>query len=110
MSAKIIDGKAISASCRVKIAEDTENFKKTHGFAPGLSVIIVGEDPASKVYVRNKKLGCEQVGFNSSVYELPENMIEVDDENGDCKTFVKIPVHDSPLALVFGDFIDGIEE
>ena len=73
MSAKIIDGKAISASCRVKIAEDTENFKKTYGFAPGLSVIIVGEDPASKVYVRNKKLGCEQVGFNSSVYELPEN-------------------------------------
>ena len=73
MSAKIIDGKAISLSCRNKIAQDTENFKKTYGYAPGLSVIIVGEDPASKVYVRNKKLGCEQVGFNSSVYELPEN-------------------------------------
>ncbi|MBE6607622.1 MAG: bifunctional methylenetetrahydrofolate dehydrogenase/methenyltetrahydrofolate cyclohydrolase FolD [Ruminococcaceae bacterium] len=73
MAAKIIDGKAISLSCRTKIAEDTENFKKTYGFAPGLSVIIVGEDPASKVYVRNKKLGCEQVGFNSRVYELPEN-------------------------------------
>ena len=73
MAAKIIDGKAISLSCRNKIAQDTENFKKTYGYAPGLSVIIVGEDPASKVYVRNKKLGCEQVGFNSSVYELPEN-------------------------------------
>ena len=73
MAAKIIDGKAISLSCRTKIAEDTENFKNTYGFTPGLSVIIVGEDPASKVYVRNKKLGCEQVGFNSNVYELPEN-------------------------------------
>ncbi|MBQ1226124.1 MAG: bifunctional methylenetetrahydrofolate dehydrogenase/methenyltetrahydrofolate cyclohydrolase FolD [Clostridia bacterium] len=73
MAAKIIDGKAISLSCRNKIAQDTESFKKTYGYAPGLSVIIVGEDPASKVYVRNKKLGCEQVGFNSSVYELPEN-------------------------------------
>lgn len=73
MTAKIIDGKEISLSCRNKIAQDTENFKKTYGYAPGLSVIIVGEDPASKVYVRNKKLGCEQVGFNSSVYELPES-------------------------------------
>lgn len=73
MSAKIIDGKAISLACREKIASDTEKFKKAHGFAPGLSVIIVGEDPASKVYVRNKKLGCEQVGFKSDVYELPEN-------------------------------------
>ena len=73
MAAKIIDGKAISASCREKIAKETEEFKNTYGFAPGLSVIIVGEDPASKVYVRNKKLGCEQVGFNSDVYELPES-------------------------------------
>ena len=73
MAAKTIDGKAISASCREKIAKETEEFKNTYGFAPGLSVIIVGEDPASKVYVRNKKLGCEQVGFNSDVYELPEN-------------------------------------
>ncbi len=48
--------------------------------------------------------------LDGSVYELPEKMIEVDDEDGDCKTFVKIPVHDSPLALVFGDFIDGIEK
>lgn len=73
MSAKIIDGKAISASCREKISNQTANFKEKYGFAPGLAVVIVGEDPASKVYVRNKKLGCEQVGFNSTVHELPEN-------------------------------------
>ncbi len=73
MAAKIIDGKAISASYRAEISEDTAKFKEKYGFAPGLAVVIVGEDPASKVYVRNKKLGCEQVGFNSAVYELPEN-------------------------------------
>ena len=73
MSAKIIDGKAISASCREKISNKTAEFKEKYGFVPGLAVVIVGEDPASKVYVRNKKLGCEQVGFNSTVHELPEN-------------------------------------
>lgn len=48
--------------------------------------------------------------LDGSVYELPEKMIEIDDSEGDCKTFVNLPVHDSPLALVFGDFIDAIEK
>ena len=69
--AKIIDGKAISASIREEIkAEVAERVAK--GLSrPGLAVIIVGEDPASQVYVRNKKKGCEEVGFYSEVYELP---------------------------------------
>lgn len=68
MSAKIIDGKLVSQSVRDRIKAEVEKMETK----PGLAVIIVGEDPASKVYVRNKKRGCEEVGFNSWVYEMPE--------------------------------------
>ena len=66
-----IDGKAISAQIRQEIKEETAAFIKENGYAPGLAVVIVGEDPASQVYVRNKKKGCEEVGFYSEVHELP---------------------------------------
>lgn len=71
--AKIIDGKAISAQIREEIAEKVKEYKSRTGNLPGLAVVIVGENPASQVYVRNKKRACEQVGFNSWVYEMPEN-------------------------------------
>lgn len=71
--AKIIDGKAISAQIRTELAEQTKMFEKENGFLPGLAVVIVGEDPASQVYVRNKRRACEEVGFYSEAYELPEN-------------------------------------
>ena len=70
--AKIIDGKAISAQIRSEIAQKREEFTKESGVVPGLAVIIVGEDPASQVYVRNKRRACEEVGFYSEAYELPE--------------------------------------
>lgn len=70
--AKIIDGKAVSASVREKISDEVRAFEKENGFLPGLAVVIVGSDPASAVYVRNKKKACEQVGMYSEVYELPE--------------------------------------
>lgn len=69
--ANIIDGKAISAQIRQEIKQETERFAAEHGFRPGLAVIIVGEDPASQVYVRNKKRACDEVGFYSESYELP---------------------------------------
>ncbi len=69
--AKIIDGKAISAQIRAEIKEEVEKIKANGGVLPGLAVIIVGEDPASQVYVRNKKKACEEVGFYSEVYEMP---------------------------------------
>ena len=74
--AKIIDGKAISAAIRGEIAAETEQFKKEKGYAPGLAVVIVGEDPASQVYVRNKRRACEEVGFYSEGYELPADTDE----------------------------------
>ena len=67
--AQIIDGKSISKEIREEIAEEI----KTLGITPGLAVIIVGADPASQVYVRNKHKACEQVGIYSEVYELPES-------------------------------------
>ena len=69
--AKIIDGKAISADIRTEIKEAVAERVANGLSRPGLAVIIVGEDPASQVYVRNKKRGCEEVGFYSEVYELP---------------------------------------
>ena len=70
--AVIIDGKGVAERLRSQIKKDCEELVNK-GVRPGLAVIIVGEDPASKVYVRNKKLACEQVGFNSFEYALPES-------------------------------------
>ena len=69
--AKLIDGKQISAQIREEIKVETAVFKSERGYAPGLAVVIVGEDPASQVYVRNKARACEEVGFYSEVYRLP---------------------------------------
>lgn len=82
MSANLIDGKAISASLREKIASDAAKFEKKNGRKIGLAVVLVGENPASKVYVRNKILACEQTGIASYEYYLPatsstEEVIEV---------------------------------
>lgn len=70
--ATIIDGKAISAKVRNEIKAEVEKME----IKPGLAVIIVGEDPASQVYVRNKAKGCEEVGFYSEVHRLPEQTTE----------------------------------
>ncbi len=74
--ATLIDGKKIAAEVRGEIAAETAAFKIEHGYVPGLTVIIVGEDPASQVYVRNKKRACEEVGFDSRVIEMPESTTE----------------------------------
>lgn len=76
--ANIIDGKAISAAIRAEIKAETEAFFKQNGFRPGLAVIIVGEDPASQVYVRNKRRACEEVGFYSEAYELPADTTQAE--------------------------------
>jgi len=75
MSAKIIDGKAIAASIRQKMVDEVAQLKK-EGIVPGLAVVIVGEDPASKVYVGQKEKGCVQVGIYSEKHDLPEDASE----------------------------------
>ena len=70
--AKIIDGKVISAAVKESVAKEVE-LLKSQGYLPSLAVIIVGEDPASKVYVANKEKACELIGMKSVKYALPEN-------------------------------------
>lgn len=69
--AKIIDGKEISAKVKEQVREEAEKLK-AQGVEIGLAVVIVGNNPASRVYVNNKKKACEAVGFNSYEYALPE--------------------------------------
>jgi methylenetetrahydrofolate dehydrogenase (NADP+)/methenyltetrahydrofolate cyclohydrolase len=71
MTAKIINGKEIVAAYRDKIRQETEALTAA-GIRPGLAVVIVGEDPASQIYVNNKAKACEQVGIYSEVHRLPE--------------------------------------
>ena len=69
--AALIDGKAISAQIREEIAAETKAFEAATGKLPGLAVVLVGENPASQVYVRNKRKACAEVGFYSEAYEIP---------------------------------------
>ena len=68
---QIIDGKKVSAQVKEKVRLETQALKEEHGITPGLAVVIVGDDPASRVYVNNKKKACELVGFTSEEYAMP---------------------------------------
>ena len=71
MTAQLIDGKAIAASLRQQIAQRVAERRQRGLRAPGLAVILVGNDPASEVYVSHKRKDCEEVGFMSKAYDLP---------------------------------------
>ena len=75
--AQIIDGKAVSKLIRQELKQEAERMA-AQGTRPGLAVIIVGEDPASQVYVRNKQKGCEECGFYSEMHSLPDNTPEAE--------------------------------
>ena len=72
----IINGKETSAVIRAELKTEVENLKNESGITPGLAVVIVGSDPASKIYVRNKHRACEEVGMLSKVYEMPAETSE----------------------------------
>lgn len=80
MSAQILDGKVMSAALRAEIAEKVAALKEK-GVTPGLAVILVGEDPASQIYVRNKGIGCEQTGMHSVTINMPEQTTQEELEN-----------------------------
>jgi methylenetetrahydrofolate dehydrogenase (NADP+)/methenyltetrahydrofolate cyclohydrolase len=71
MSARIIDGKAIAAKIRGEQKERILRLQQQHGVRPGLAVILIGTDPASQVYVRNKVTACKDVGIRSELVEMP---------------------------------------
>ncbi len=75
---KPIDGKAFAADLRRRIAEDVAAFSRSHGVTPGLAVVLVGEDPASQVYVRNKAAQTLEAGMASFEHKLPPDTPEAD--------------------------------
>jgi len=93
--AAIIDGKAFAQNLRAEIARRVAALKERHGIAPGLAVILVGEDPASQVYVRNKGKATTEAGMESLEFRMPETA-----------------THDEVLAKVEAlnadDAVDGI--
>ncbi|AGA58094.1 MAG: bifunctional methylenetetrahydrofolate dehydrogenase/methenyltetrahydrofolate cyclohydrolase FolD [Thermobacillus sp.] len=77
MAASIIDGKQIASAIREEIRAETEALK-ARGIVPGLAVVLVGDDPASKVYVGNKEKACQAMGFHSEVHRLPAETPQAD--------------------------------
>lgn len=89
--AKILDGKAVSQRVKNALKDETEKFVEKYGIRPGLAVVIVGDDPASRVYVNSKKKACAEIGYYSEEHALPESTTEgellslVEKLNGDEK-------------------------
>ena len=74
----LIDGKATAAAIRMELKERTAEFETKYGKKVGLAVVLVGSDPASQVYVRNKIKACEEVGIRSIAYDLPEETTQAE--------------------------------
>ena len=71
MTVKVIDGKQIAAAVKAQVAADTADFVALTGVIPTLAAVLVGEDPASQVYVRNKERACQKAGLGSVLHRLP---------------------------------------
>ncbi|MBU6298021.1 MAG: bifunctional methylenetetrahydrofolate dehydrogenase/methenyltetrahydrofolate cyclohydrolase FolD [Alphaproteobacteria bacterium] len=78
MNAAVIDGKFHAAALRTRLAEETARYKSEHGLVPGLATVLVGDDPASEVYVRNKNKTAEAIGFKSVHRRLPGTAAEAE--------------------------------
>lgn len=76
MPARIIDGKAIASKVRAEIAREAAELRGRTGISPHLAAVLVGDDPASAVYVRNKQLACEKTGLRSTLIRLPSETTE----------------------------------
>ena len=77
----LIDGKAIADKVRARVTEQTAAFVKETGIQPGLATVLVGDDPASHTYVRNKRKACEEVGIKSIHHELPATATQAEVED-----------------------------
>ena len=70
MTAKILDGKALAEDIRAEVAASVTEIQLNHGVTPGLAAVLVGDDPASAIYVRNKRRACDEVGMVSDTILL----------------------------------------
>ena len=71
----VIDGRAVAREVRKQLKEEIEGLKRSRGVIPGLAVVLVGDDPASHLYVRNKKKACQEVGIHVKENLLPEQIL-----------------------------------
>jgi methylenetetrahydrofolate dehydrogenase (NADP+) / methenyltetrahydrofolate cyclohydrolase len=89
VTARVIDGKAVARKLRAEYASRVETLKSRHAVQPGIAVILVGDNPASQVYVRNKILACKESGIHSELHQMPaatpeaELMARIDQLNAD---------------------------
>lgn len=109
--ATLLDGKAFAQNLRQGIAKKIEQLKQDHNITPGLAVILVGEDPASQIYVRNKGKQTKEVGMNSFEFKLPETakqeelLAKIDELNNDPTVHgilvqLPLPKHISEQAVI----------
>ena len=75
MAARVLDGKSLAAQVRIAVKREVEALAQ-RGIRPGLAVLLAGDNPASRVYVRNKVRACEETGVRSELYEVPANVSE----------------------------------
>lgn len=78
MTARIIDGKAVARHLRAEYASRVERLRSQHGVQPGIAVILVGDNPASQVYVRNKIRACQETGIHSELHHMPASTPEAE--------------------------------
>src|SRR5262245_41366158 len=72
MAAVLLDGKKLAQTMQAEIAAGVADLSQRHGVRPGLAAVLVGDNPASQVYVRNKRKACQQVGIDSWLHQLPK--------------------------------------
>jgi methylenetetrahydrofolate dehydrogenase (NADP+)/methenyltetrahydrofolate cyclohydrolase len=115
MTARIIDGKIIAAELRARVAGEVERVKRDHGLTPGLAVVLVGNDPASEVYVRSKHTQTQGAGMASFEHRLPADVSQaellalIETLNRDASVhgiLVQLPL---PKGLVTESVIDAID-
>lgn len=119
MSARVLDGKAVAAEVRAEVAREAARFLDAHRRKPGLDVVLVGDDPASQVYVRNKEKAAEKCGLRGAVHRLPaatpqaELLALIRDLNRDDSVdgiLVQLPLPGELDELSTTDIIDPLKD
>lgn len=119
MSARLIDGKAIAGQLRASLRQRIADREKSGYRPPGLAVVLVGDDPASRIYVRNKRTACNEVGIHSRDYDLPATTTEAevlalierlnaDPEVDGILVQLPLPAHISEIAVI--ERIDPVKD
>lgn len=107
MAAKIIDGSAISLQVRAQCKQRVDRLRSERGITPGLAVILVGDDPASRVYVRNKGRACAEAGFHSEQHDMPGSASEAEVLERVCQLNADPRIHGILVQLPLPGHLSG---